>query len=353
MPKLPDFPYPIYFVHGNLEKWPEVVSAAVPPDPDELHWKFFGGNNNWVMHTYLRLKREGLNVHLTDKLQKESICVVAYFDLLLKDLPYGSYVVACRHDVARPAVCDHTIVQNPMNVQEPTDHHIHHWPQPGLIPRDPARGNEIRLMTYKGCESNLYEPFRHESFRNELQALGVEFHLAGKREAERGGLQWHDYSQDDLVLAVRDLTQQDYLSKPSSKLVNAWLSGTPALLGPEPAYRDLRRSDLDYMEVRSPQEALSAVKRLKDHPELYEAMRANCARRAEELNAATILERWHSVLAGPVTAGFERWLRASWARRHMGRPLRFAVQAVKHKYYVREYLRARDHGYRPVSGTYT
>jgi hypothetical protein len=47
---------------------------------------------------------------------------------------------------------------------------------------------------------------------------------------------WHDYSTDDLVLAVRDLTEKDALVKPASKLVNAWIAGVPALLGPEPAF---------------------------------------------------------------------------------------------------------------------
>ena len=65
---------------------------------------------------------------------------------------------------------------------------------------------------------------------------------------------------------MRDLTESDYFAKPASKLVNAWHAGVPALLGPEPAYQALRMQ-FDYIEIRSPEDAIREVIRLKENPE--------------------------------------------------------------------------------------
>ena len=119
----------------------------------------------------------------------------------------------------------------------------------------------IETLAFKGRAFNLHEPFRSPEFRAALEGLGVRLALDFNDETRAHG--WHDYSEADLVLAVRDLTKQDALIKPASKLVNARIAGTPAILGPEPAFRDLRRSDLDYFEVRTPEDVLAAVRRLK------------------------------------------------------------------------------------------
>jgi len=43
-------------------------------------------------------------------------------------------------------------------------------------------------------------------------------------------------------------------------------AGCPALLGPEAGYREQRRSELDYLEVCTMEDALAALKRLKNDP---------------------------------------------------------------------------------------
>ena len=69
-------------------------------------------------------------------------------------------------------------------------------------------------------------------------------------------------------------------TKPASKLVNAWAAGVPAMLGPEPAYRELRSSPLDFLETPAAEAVLDAIDRLRGEPGLYAAMAENGLRRA-------------------------------------------------------------------------
>lgn len=228
--------------------------------PDELKDRI-DGQSAWILLPYLHLKRAGCNVSISSELKPGGICVLAPYKFMMREMMTDCFTVGCRMDWGRPVLCDMTIVQNEANVEGLSDVFIPHWPQPGLIPRESGRGGRIETLAFKGRAFNLHEPFRSPEFRAALEGLGVRLALDFNDETRAHG--WHDYSEADLVLAVRDLTKQDALIKPASKLVNARIAGTPAILGPEPAFRDLRRSDLDYFEVRTPEDVLAAVRRLK------------------------------------------------------------------------------------------
>ena len=138
-------------------------------------------------------------------------------------------------------MCDMSIVQNQANVETERDIMIPYWPPPGLMPRLHERGTRIEHMAFMGRSWNLAPEFRSpREFLAELAALGVRFDIHDELESPTPN--WSDFRKCDLTLAVRNLTEQDALVKPASKLVNSWIAGVPALLGPEPAFRDLRES---------------------------------------------------------------------------------------------------------------
>ncbi|MET0656934.1 MAG: hypothetical protein ABW110_02105, partial [Steroidobacteraceae bacterium] len=97
----------------------------------------------------------------------------------------------------------------------------------------------------------------------------------------------------------------------ATKLYNAWLAGVPAILGPEIAYRHLRRSELDYIEVNSAAEALEAIERLRSDHLLYQAMIDNGVRRAEEFTVGRLTREWTSLLFDtlPAAAAIDRRVR--------------------------------------------
>jgi hypothetical protein len=67
-------------------------------------------------------------------------------------------------------------------------------------------------------------------------------------------------------------------------------------LGREYAFRELRRSPLDYIEVTAPADALQAIDRLLDDPDLYSRMIEHGRHRARAFTPRRIAERWAEVL---------------------------------------------------------
>jgi hypothetical protein len=330
---LPSLPYPVYFVIKAAERWREFMNDSLPPSADDLYEKMLDGNDTWSAQTYIQLRRRGLDVHLSDHYPKGQICVTSYDDLAIKDFPYNSYVVACRHDRARPEICEQRIVQNLLNVQDSTDHFVPYWPQPHLHPREAARGTNIQTLVYKGLDIYLAKPFRSPEFIQGLEKLGIQLEISHGNLQNRQ-IEWWDYRSADVVLAVRNCTAYDLTIKPANKLINAWRAGCPALLGPEPAYQALRKSTLDYFEVKSPAEALAALKKLKENPILYKAMVRNGLERAQAYEPDKVAECWREILAGPITDGYRRWQKST----SFARALRFFWRCFKHKRELRKFM---------------
>jgi len=189
------------------------------------------------------------------------------------------------------------VVQNPL--QEAAGAiHIPHWPQPGILARDTTRSG-IRRMGYFGRVSSLPEFLTDPAFLAELERRGVSFHCDDRN--------WIDYSQTDVCVALRYESAIGLATKPASKLVNAWIAGVPALLGPEPAYRAARVSALDYLEVASGRDVLAALDRLIADPGLYEAMVANGRARAPAFDRDAVRAHWVRFLGGPYLEGYVRW----------------------------------------------
>lgn len=324
-------PYPVYFVTKNTEVWEDVISGKTETNLEELHHRFRDANDSWSTQSYIQLKERGLNVKLVSQVIPNQICIVTYENLAIKELPFNSYVVGCRHDRGRPEICEQRIVQNPLNIIDKTDHYLPHWPQPFILPRQGDRGSTIQNLVYKGRGMNLATPFKTPDFLSQLNQLGVQLLTSPENNEQKRVDDSRDYRQADLVLAVRNCTEYNLSLKPPSKLINAWIAEVPALLGPEPAYQALRKSELDYIEVRSPQEVILAIKRLKNDPDLYLAMIENGRERAKEFTPDQIALQWRNLLAGEIATGYEKWLNQSRIYKTFGRPLQFAYRAIKHK----------------------
>jgi hypothetical protein len=288
-------------------------------DPDRDWRHFQRGEQVWVVQTYLRLARAGLPVELAAVPPGEGLIVFHAKQAralqrqarLLGD----AVLVAARADNRQPLVADFEILQNGHFADGRRRFHIPHWPQPGLLPRDPARGTAIRRLVYKGFDSNLNPEFRRPEWRQLLADRGIEWVVdaapfAG-RATDSQAIDWPDFREADLILAVRPGDKHRTTNKPASKLVNAWLAGVPALLGPEIAYRELRRSELDYFEVSSLAEARAAVDRLLGDPGLYNAMVENGRARAAGFTAEALLPCWETLLFETIPA----LVPSPWSRR--------------------------------------
>lgn len=332
MHNLASLPHPVYFVRNHPELCEKLSNISEMPPFEEFYCAEQGGSSSWIVQTYLQLKCRGLDVHLVPYYVPDVICVVSREELmkralLKKSFPFKSYLVVCQQDRPRPFICEQRIVQNQLNVLNDRDHYLPHWSQPDLEVRNRRRGDRIETLTFKGRWYYLPEAYKNEEFANQLRALGVQ--LITEPDYNVSLQSWCDYSEVDVLLAVRHRSELYLSSKPPTKLINAWMAGCPALLGAEPAYQELRRSELDYIEVNSPGDVVQALQRLKTEPRLYQAMIENGWQRAEAFSSSNVATLWRTVLAEPIATGYERWMREFTFWKMLGRPPQFGYRLIQ------------------------
>jgi hypothetical protein len=294
-----------------------------------------GISNNWIARTYYIFHRAGYPVSLSSRLEHAAINIVATDTFGRRDRQPHPFVAAVRGDFHDCQLANFVIEQNFLGPPRPRHAGIYHWPQPGLVPRDRERGARLETVVFKGHDCNLDQSFRDPAFLRQLDRLGMRL-VIDAREKVTGKHRWHDFEAADAVLAVRNLTEADARVKPASKLVNAWFAEVPAILGPEPAFQDIRRSALDYIEVTSPQEALDALERLKSDPALYRAMVENGRARRSEFTEAEILRRWVDLLNGPIFEAYTAWHRKALARKAAEIGLAFVKEPFAKRRHARD-----------------
>ncbi|MEA2600650.1 MAG: hypothetical protein QOF89_1642 [Acidobacteriota bacterium] len=273
-------------------------------DPDRDWRELQLGERAWILQTYLRLVRAGFPAELSTTPPAEGIIVFHAKQARALRSQWRrlqrAVLLGVRADNREPLIADFEVVQNGRFVDAGRRFLVPHWPQPALIPRDGSRRVTIRRIAFKGFEQNLHPDFRSADWQEFLAGRGIEWEVDAVPFAgaatDRLGTNWPDFRQVDLLLAVRPRDHHLWTSKPATKLINAWLAGVPALLGPEHAYRELRRSGLDYLEVGSLEEAKAAVLQLLERPDLYHSMVENGRARGAEFTAEATLSRWMSLL---------------------------------------------------------
>jgi hypothetical protein len=280
---------------------------ALDPDRD---WEVFGtGVYVWILQTFLRLHRAGVPVQLAASPPVSGV-VVAHADYVAQLLAEAEYpahltVVSARADRPPQLLSDVEIVQNASSV-EGFQIFIPSWLQPGLVPRDPSRGTSVEELAYVGARKELHPHLASQEWADTLRALGLRWDTRMIAFAGNDQLysdhRWNDYSTTDVMVALRPPELWTARSKPAAKLQNAWAAGTPAVLSPELAYEEVRRSALDYLEARNGGEVLKAVEALRSNPGLYTAMVLNGLERAREYHRDRLVARWIDALWQEVPA---------------------------------------------------
>jgi hypothetical protein len=303
---------PIYF-YIPQEDWQD----SKMPETADSYWSGFGGNITsgvyaWTIQTYLRLKENGFPCELTGTLPTEGIVLAHRYSIPFHLRPSSKVLIVClkadkdRHPYAQL----HLVLNSEETKTLSNSSYMPHWPQPGLIPRNPERGKRFENIAYFGAEENLAPELKDPLWSEQLNALGLRWHIV--TEPER----WHDFSYVDAILAVRCF-EKEYTSKlkPASKMYNSWLAGVPAILGWERAFQAERKSDLDYLEVTSVNEAIEALTRLRDDRELRDRMVENGKVRSSENTVEKLVERWQTFIIDVAVPAYHRWCeQSSWTQ---------------------------------------
>ncbi|MEQ9486282.1 hypothetical protein [Coleofasciculus sp. F4-SAH-05] len=320
------------------------------PDRADENWQGFGlGIYAWTLQTYLRLKADGFPCELVQEFPDAGIVLIhrnalrSHNDTLK---PGRNVLLICLKAELRPyPYAQLHLVQNPLETQITTNsYYIPHWTQPGLIPRDPGRGDRVETIAFFGHEMNLAPELLHPSWQKHLDTLGLQWqpiinrnHWSDYRHIDP---RCHDYSQVDVIVAVRrfdhhpEIPRHPYLHKPATKLYNAWLAGVPAVLGVESAYQAERISPQDYLEVTSFEETLSALKRLKGDRRLYQAMVNQGKRRAATIHPSATTAKWRKFLTDIAIPAYYHWCNQSRFSQHLSfqrNALIFNLERVKQK----------------------
>ena len=266
--------------------------------PDREPQRMVLGEDYWIVQTWARLRDAGMPVVLANRVPDDGIVVFYAGDkrAVWKQLRAGNraLLAAVRSDRHPVGFADVEIVQNASSADGARALYLPHWPQPGLLARDPGRGDALRVVLFPGTPQNLAADFAASGWNAFLQARGIEFRCRYADDATQAA--WNDYRDVDALLAIRPESMGLVRNKPAWKLFNAWLAGVPAILGPESGYRELRRSPLDFLEAATPAAAMQALQRLQDEPGLYRAMIANGSTRGAEYTMEATRARWIELL---------------------------------------------------------
>lgn len=292
----------------SKEKFYFWLPTEIWPDPiPESIEKFISrkGYDSWIVQTYLRLKKAGIDCVKTDNIPAKGI-IVAYRDFLpLSYRPNPDQFLVCvkadknphpyaqihithnQSELTRPNLQIYSISPDEYYLLWGPKYYIPHWPQPNLVPRNPERGNPIKNVAYYGSPFNLAPELKSLDWTHYVNSLGLNWIVEQRREC------WHDYKEVDVILAVRNFSSKtDYPWKPASKLFNSWRAGVPAILGKESAFQSIRKNSLDYLEVGSYEESKSALRQLCEDTDLYREVINNGFQRASEVEIDAIVKQW-------------------------------------------------------------
>jgi hypothetical protein len=247
---------------------------------------------SWVYQTWAFLCRAGVPADLVREMPRTGIvvtitgCLPPHFDP-----PRGLYVAGIMADgLPHPGAHLH-ILQNSAHARMfPGAVFMPHWPQPGLQAREPERGATFERVCFFGDEANLAPELRDQQWQDEL------FCSTGARLEIRGAERWHDYSDVDAVVAIRDFSGRGHPHKPATKLYNAWLAGVPLVGGSDAAFRSDGRPGNDYLEARSPEETLSVLLRLKQDGALRHRLVKEGTASVRRFTPEAVTQQWKTLV---------------------------------------------------------
>ena len=290
----------VHFVLDPRATWWPDIERLDESDIAHAPQRFVGGRNSWIAQSFLRLRpwlqARGWRASAGPRFLPGTISIVHRDDLnRFGSDAHESYLVAVRADRAPVAACDVAIAQNALHLAR-NERFIPLWPQPGLVPRDAGRGARIDCIAYHGRTGTSPPWFASDAFARAMARRGMRFEVR-----ETG---WGEYREVDVALAVRDELPGVLATKPATKIYNGWLSQVAVLAAPEPAYREVRRAFIDFLEVTDARSVLDAVDLLRANPRLYAAMVANGRARSSEFNVAAIRARWLALFDDEVVPAF-------------------------------------------------
>ena len=324
---------PIYFYLPSYNQF----ERDLPRSPEtSWEWMFERGKPEynlsdgeyaWSLQTFLQLQARSFPCQITATMPEKGIVITHRINLPLNFKPGPELLLICLQADKAPhpfAQLSVVLTHQALHTQysflgdihapklrskssQPLEgyYFMRHWPIPGLIPRNPARGDRFENVVFLGVGRSLAPELKTDFWKQSIKELGLNWSFRGPGKRGEG---WKDFGDIDVVFAVRRFECFDNFAwKPATKLFNAWHAGVPAILGWESAYQAERKSDLDYLEVKTVEEALAALKRLRDDVPFRTSIVENGRQRAHETQPEILAQQWIEFLTEVAVPAYDRW----------------------------------------------
>src|ERR1700685_2285754 len=261
MPVSPATAPPLLFVVPAARSLPLDSLRALDVRAD---WRELGhGEYSWCLQTFLELRDRGWPVELAHVPRPDRVNLVHVGHMTTVKPPADAFIVAVQADYPHVGWAQAHVVQNRRQEKSKGSFWVPHWPQPGIVPRSPDRGDSVRCVAYAGVGCWLAGGERPWAIA--IEKLGIEFRRLRPEN-------WNDYSTVDVLSAIRSFGRTRHDTKPPSKLFNAWHAGIPLVAGYDSAFEQVGRPGVDYCRVAAMEEAIEAIRPLRDDPAYYRSI---------------------------------------------------------------------------------
>ena len=130
--------------------------------------------------------------------------------------------------------------------------------------------------------------------------------------------QWHDYSDIDIAVGIRNMSRKRFDQKPPTKLFNAWLAGVVFIGGMDSAYTQVGGPEKNYLLVENENALDRQLSRLQQEPTLGSSLIMAGRQTARTVGSrASTLQAWVELIEQRVIPKFEQWKKSSSMRKQL------------------------------------
>lgn len=258
---------------------------------------------NMIYQPWFWLQEVGVSCDLVNNLPQEGIVIFISNTFSPHQVfpPQLFYVDVLADTRLLPHTHFHLIQNKAKARWTPHSLFVPHWPQPSLIPRDPARGSRLEKISFFGDPDNLAPELQTPEWIGQLRReLGMFLDFKENK-------QWHDYSDTDVVLAIRDFSKSPHYHKPATKLYNAWLAGVPFIGGRDSAYAVDGRPGIDYLVATSPEQVIHHLRQLKEDVALRQQLVTHGQESVTAFSREATVLQWKQLVEKTLPDLAEKW----------------------------------------------
>lgn len=264
----------------------------------EDHQFYTSSYRAWIVQTYLYLKRTMNNVVHSDCLIEDAINIVHCDEMINLKKTHLYFIVTIIADKKNFMPGNVSIVQNNNQIKTKTYKWVMHWPQANLIKSN--RGSETKELNigFLGVEKNSINIRDYISDSKYFEKINLFF---------KGPGEWHDYSNLDVVVAIRNFSKSESNEKPATKLLNAWKAGVLFIGGNDSAYDQIGKAGLNYIKIDNHKELVASIEEIIENKLIKQEYILQGLEASTKYEHKYIIKQWEEILNIFCVQEYSKW----------------------------------------------